>query len=64
MFRFKNFGVKDKEERESMAKTAIELVGLEFDKVKTNLLSICPGGEKKASCACGRFGDESQNFSA
>ncbi len=52
-FGLKNFGVKDKEERESMAKTAIELVGLEFDKVKNKSPFDLSGGEKRRVALAG-----------
>lgn len=52
-FGLKNFGVSDKAEREQMAKQAIELVGLEFDKVKNKSPFDLSGGEKRRVALAG-----------
>lgn len=52
-FGLKNFGVTDKAEREAMAKKAIELVGLEFDRVKNKSPFDLSGGEKRRVALAG-----------
>lgn len=52
-FGLKNFGVTDKTEREAMAKKAIELVGLDFDKVKNKSPFDLSGGEKRRVALAG-----------
>lgn len=52
-FGLKNFGVADKAEREEMAKKAIELVGLDFDKVKNKSPFDLSGGEKRRVALAG-----------
>jgi len=51
-FGLKNFGV-EKEDREDMARKAIELVGLEFDKVKNKSPFDLSGGEKRRVALAG-----------
>lgn len=52
-FGLKNFGVTDKEERTTLAKSAIELVGLDFDKVKNKSPFDLSGGEKRRVALAG-----------
>lgn len=52
-FGLKNFGVTDKAEREQMARRAIELVGLDFDKVKNKSPFDMSGGEKRRVALAG-----------
>lgn len=52
-FGLKNFGIADKAEREQMAKRAIELVGLDFDKVKNKSPFDLSGGEKRRVALAG-----------
>lgn len=52
-FGLKNFGVSDKAEREAMARKAIELVGLDFDKVKSKSPFDLSGGEKRRVALAG-----------
>ena len=51
-FGLKNFGV-DKDKREQMAKDALELVGLEFDKIKEKSPFDLSGGEKRRVALAG-----------
>ncbi|MDE7454841.1 MAG: ATP-binding cassette domain-containing protein, partial [Clostridia bacterium] len=51
-FGLKNFGV-DKDERVEMARRAIELVGLDFDKVKNKSPFDLSGGEKRRVALAG-----------
>lgn len=51
-FGLKNFGI-DKDKREQMAKDALELVGLEFDKVKEKSPFDLSGGEKRRVALAG-----------
>lgn len=52
-FGLKNFGVTDKSEREEAARKAIELVGLDFDKVKNKSPFDLSGGEKRRVALAG-----------
>ena len=52
-FGLKNFGITDKAEREAMAKKAIELVGLDFDRVKNKSPFDLSGGEKRRVALAG-----------
>ena len=51
-FGLKNFG-KEKDEREALAKDAIELVGLNFDKIKEKSPFDLSGGEKRRVALAG-----------
>ena len=51
-FGLKNFGI-EKEQREALAKDAIELVGLNFDKIKTQSPFDLSGGEKRRVALAG-----------
>ncbi len=51
-FGLKNFGI-DKEQRQTMAKDALELVGLEFDKIKDKSPFDLSGGEKRRVALAG-----------
>lgn len=51
-FGLKNFGI-DKDMREQMAKEALELVGLEFDKIKEKSPFDLSGGEKRRVALAG-----------
>lgn len=52
-FGLKNFGITDKAEREAMAQKAIELVGLDFAKVKNKSPFDLSGGEKRRVALAG-----------
>ena len=51
-FGLKNFGI-EKDKREALAKDAIELVGLNFDKIKTQSPFDLSGGEKRRVALAG-----------
>ena len=51
-FGLKNFGV-EKDKREGMAREALELVGLDFDKIKTKSPFDLSGGEKRRVALAG-----------
>ena len=51
-FGLKNFGI-EKDKREALAKDALELVGLDFDKIKTQSPFDLSGGEKRRVALAG-----------
>lgn len=59
-FGLKNFGVTDKDKREQLAKNALELVGMDFDKVKNKSPFDLSGGEKRRVALAGVLAMEPQ----
>lgn len=59
-FGLKNFGITDKDKREQLAKNALELVGMDFDKVKNKSPFDLSGGEKRRVALAGVLAMEPQ----